>query len=161
MLYPLIWRWNIIVQHLFTYVVHEGRILKWYVPFGLWVKRRLWNTHLIASVMPQLQDVYFCIQILEATFPAILAHFTFILFTSLLNQLPKAYREKWLFAVFQRKVPPAPSWSAVNQKPPTFLLKSEKTSVLWLKKTLLTFLTDRQMLLSSWNLPKLFPSNFT
>lgn len=106
MLYQLIWRQNVIIQHLFMYVVHEGRILEWYTPFGLWVKRRLWNTHLIASVMPQLQYVYFCIQIVEATFLAILAHFTFILSTSLLNQLPKAYSEKWLSAVFQTKVPP-------------------------------------------------------
>lgn len=50
--------------------------------------------------MPQLQYVSLCIQILEATFLAILAHFTFILFPSLLNQLPKTYSEKWLSAVF-------------------------------------------------------------
>lgn len=82
------------------YVVHEGRILKRYIPFDLWVKLRLWNTHLIASVMPQLQYGYFCIQILEATFLAVLARFTFILFSSLLNQLPKTYSEKQLSAVF-------------------------------------------------------------
>lgn len=35
MLSPLIWSQNIIIQHLFTYVAHEGRILKWYIPFGL------------------------------------------------------------------------------------------------------------------------------
>lgn len=50
--------------------------------------------------MPQLQYVYFCIQILEATFLAVLARFTFILFSSLLNQLPKTYSEKQLSAVF-------------------------------------------------------------
>lgn len=50
--------------------------------------------------MPQLQYVYFCIQILEATFQAGLAHFTFILSPSLLNQLPKTYSKKWLSAEF-------------------------------------------------------------
>lgn len=77
--------------------------------------------------MPQLQYVYFCIQILEATFLAILAHFTFILFTSLLDQRPKGSSEKQLCAFFQRKVPPAPSWSVVNEKPPTFLLERGKS----------------------------------
>lgn len=35
MLSPLLWRQNIIIQHLFMYVVHEGRILKRYIPFDL------------------------------------------------------------------------------------------------------------------------------
>lgn len=161
MLSPLIWSWNIIMQHLFTYVVHEGRILKQYIPFCLWVKQRLWNTHLIASVMPQLQYVYFCIQILEAPSLAVLAWFC--LHSLHLSLKAAAQGLQWKMAFCHLPEEGVTCTQLVCSKSETFTFppKREKKLFPLSEGNIADILTRPQTLNCWWNLSRSFSSNFT
>lgn len=131
------------------------RILKCYIPSGLWVKWRLWNTHLIATAalctfLHSNTRIYF-----SSYFSSFYLH---SLHSLLKQHKLKAFSEKWLSAVFQRRMRCLLHPTGLQQI--RILQRISRGKIFWLKKMLQT-LIGQHRIICSWNLPKMFSSNFT